>query len=278
MAGAALLGFAPIGLRLSELGPQATAFWRFVFALPLLAVLTARAPKAQRDAGLGRSRMLIAAGVCFAFDIALWHAALTMTTVANATLLSNMTPILAAAAGALWFNERIARGFLIGAPIALAGAATLSLAREGAGLGEQGFAGDLTALFSAVWYAGYLILMNRVRRVADAWTATLIMTLAATVVAAVLALTLEDALLPQTLTGWAIVIGLGIVVHVGGQGLIAMGLGQLPIAISTVLLWVQPLAAAAFAWVLFDEPLGPMALAGAAALLVGIFIVQRSRS
>jgi drug/metabolite transporter (DMT)-like permease len=66
-------------------------------------------------------------------------------------------------------------------------------------------------------------------------------------------------------------------VHTAGQGLIAYGVGQLPIAISTVLLWVQPVAAAALGWVLFGEALGPIALAGAALVLGGVWIVQRGR-
>jgi hypothetical protein len=36
--GATLLGLSPIFVRLSELGPQATNFWRFALALPILAV------------------------------------------------------------------------------------------------------------------------------------------------------------------------------------------------------------------------------------------------
>ena len=40
-AGGVGIGFAPIGLRLGleELGPQAIAFWRYVFVLPRAALL-----------------------------------------------------------------------------------------------------------------------------------------------------------------------------------------------------------------------------------------------
>jgi glucosamine-6-phosphate deaminase len=38
-AGAIAIGFAPIGLRLSAFEPQATGFWRFAFALPLIALV-----------------------------------------------------------------------------------------------------------------------------------------------------------------------------------------------------------------------------------------------
>ena len=41
LGGGIALGFAPIGLRLGldELGPQAIAFWRYLFAVPMLLIL-----------------------------------------------------------------------------------------------------------------------------------------------------------------------------------------------------------------------------------------------
>jgi drug/metabolite transporter (DMT)-like permease len=276
--GAALIGLAPIGVRLSELGPQATALWRFAFALPLLALL-----HRLEGSPLPRARlpMLLLAGLCFGADIALWHAALTLTTVLNATLISNMTPILAALAGWLLFKERIGGAFLAGAAAGLAGVLLLSYARASGAPGASGPAGlwgDLIALGSCVWYAAYLILLRRERNHASARATMLVTTFAALVFALVVTLAAGEALIPQTLNGWLVLIALGIVSQVGGQGLIAEGLGQLPISVSTVLLWVQPVAAAAFSWILFGESLGPLALAGAGLALGGVWVVQRGRS
>jgi drug/metabolite transporter (DMT)-like permease len=273
--GAAILGFAPVGMRLSELGPQATAFWRFVFALPVLLLaamlLRSRAPAAS-DA-----RLLALAGVFFALDLALWHAALGYTTVANATLYSNMTPVIAAAAGWLLFGEALGLAWFIGAGLAVAGAFAMSWSR--AQLGQGLLLGDLLGLASMVWYAGYLLAMRAVRARVSTVVAMLATTAAAMGVAALATAAMKEPFLPATLDvrPWLVFLGLGVVVHCGGQGFIAYGLGKLPIALSTVLLFVQPVAAAAFGWVLFKEPLGPAGLAGAAAILVGVFTVQGGR-
>ena len=40
--GAAIIGLAPILVRLSDAGPAATGFWRLAFAMPLLLLVTAR--------------------------------------------------------------------------------------------------------------------------------------------------------------------------------------------------------------------------------------------
>jgi drug/metabolite transporter (DMT)-like permease len=276
--GAGLLGFAPIGLRLSEVGPQATAFWRFIFALPVILALAAQTGPTERAATLRHTPALLLAGVLFGLDIAFWHASLTLTTVANATLLSNMTPILAAVAGLILFKELIGRAFWVGAPIALAGAGLLTFARSQAGQGAHGYSGEIIALVSAVWYAAYLIMVSRYRREIPVWPLMAVTTIAAAGLALAAALFTGEALWPQTGTGWAILVGLGVVVHAGGQGFIAMGLGRLPIALSTVVLWVQPVAAAGLSWALFHESLGPLALLGGGLVLGGVYIVQRARA
>lgn len=277
-AGAALLGFAPIGLRLSDVGPQATAFWRFAFALPILVALAAWERRGGASTAIpgDAKRMLLVAGVCFGMDIALWHWALTLTTVANATLFSNMTPILAAAGGWFLLKERPTLGFFLGAAVGLAGAAALSLSAAQARPGA--LTGDLIALGSALWYAGYLMIMRVARRSVSALDAMAWTTAAALGLAAVATWAAGETFLPHSAQGWAILAGLGLVVHVGGQGLIAAGLGGLPLSVSTVALWVQPVAAAALSWVLFNERLGPFALTGAALVLAGVWIVQRSRA
>ncbi len=273
--GAIIIGLAPVGMRLSELGPQATAFWRFTFALPALALLVAftrvRAP-ASRDV-----RLLVLAGACFALDMALWHAALGLTTVANATLFSNMTPVLAAAAGFILFRERIGVGWLVGATVAVVGAGLMSWSRAQGGQGA--FSGDLLGMASAVWYAAYLLVLRGVRERVSAPMAMLFTTAAAALVAAIATVVMGEPFVTPDMTtrGWLVLVVLGVFIHAGGQGLIAVGLGQLPITLSTVLLWMQPVAAAVFGWLLFNEGLGAAGVIGAAMILAGVYTVQRAR-
>lgn len=273
--GAMIIGLAPVGMRLSELGPQATAFWRFTFALPalaLLVVLTKAQAPVRRDVGL-----LVIAGACFALDMALWHAALGLTTVANATLFSNMTPVLAAAAGFILFRERIGVAWLVGASVAVIGAGLMSWSRAQGGQGT--FSGDLLGMASAVWYAAYLLVLRGVRERVSAPMTMLLTTTAAAVVAAIATVVMGEPFIAPDMSahGWLVLVILGVFIHVGGQGLIAYGLGELPITLSTVLLWMQPVAAAVFGWLLFNEGLGAAGVVGAVMILAGVYTVQRAR-
>jgi drug/metabolite transporter (DMT)-like permease len=223
----------------------------------------------------------VLAGLLFGLELSLWAAALGKTTVANATLLANMTPVFAAVFGWLVFKERLGPVVLGGGATALAGAVILALARAQAGEGpaspEQGWIGDAMGLAAALGYAGYLLIVRSLGARVGVGAVMFWATLSAAIYALALSLALGEALLPQTLRGWAILVGLGVVVQAGGQGFIAYGVGRLPIVVSTVLLWTQPVAAAVLSWILFGEELGPLALTGAALILAGLFVVQRAR-
>lgn len=279
LTGASLIGLAPIAIRLSEVGPNATNLWRFLFALPILAVWAAVSrPIPSRTQTL----WLVLAGLLFGLEISLWAVALNLTTITNATLLVNLTPVFAALFGWLWFKERLSPAILAGGAVALAGAITLALARAQTGGGpagapEHGWLGDWLSLLGALFYAGYLMIVRAMGKDVSVGAVMFWATLAAACVAAGISFALGETMLPQTWFGWALVIGLGVLVQAGGQGFIAYGVGRLPIVVSTVLLWMQPLVAAALSWMLFDEALSATALFGAALVLAGIFAVQRSR-
>jgi drug/metabolite transporter (DMT)-like permease len=280
IAGASLLGLSPIGVRLSELGPQATNLWRFLFALPLLAIW---AWSGGRTPSGPQAGWLVIAGLLFGLELSLWAQALSHTTVANATLFSNMTPIFAAAFAWFVFKERARAGVYWGGALALMGAAILAVARACAGAGpaetaEEGWFGDALGFSSALGYAGYLLIVRYLGGQVSTGTVMLIATSAAAAYALALCVALGEPLLPQTPSGWLILIGMGVVVQVGAQGLIAYGVARLPIAASTIMLWMQPVTAAIWSWLLFGESLGPMALGGAALILAGIFLVQRARA
>jgi drug/metabolite transporter (DMT)-like permease len=280
LVGATLIGLAPIAVRISEVGPLATNLWRFLFALPILALWAALARPIPTTQQTG---LLLIAGVLFGIEISLWAAALGLTTVANATLLVNLTPVFAATLGWLLLRERLGGVVLAGGATALAGAMALALARAQTAGGpmasaEAGWIGDALALTGALGYASYLLILRALGKTVSVGAVMFWATLSAAFVSLVLSLSLHETMLPRSVWGWAMLIGLGLVVHVGGQGLIAYGVARLPIVVSTVLLWMQPLVGAVLSWVMFDEALGPLAFVGAALILAGIYVVQRARS
>src|SRR6185503_5124529 len=87
----------------------------------------------------------------------------------------------------------------------------------------------------------------------------------------------HDRLWPPTRHDWLVLIALALVSHLGGQTLIAYAFGHLPASISSLNLLLQPVVAAAAAWIALHEPVTWPQAIGAAVVLVGLLIGNRSR-
>jgi drug/metabolite transporter (DMT)-like permease len=274
IAGALAISAAPILVRLSQTGPAAAGFWRLAFALPILAAAGAGSrPPSLR----GPSKAMVLAGVMFALDLGCWHYGIRYTSVANATLLPNLNPVLVTAGAWILLKERPRPIFLVGMAAAVFGAGLVALADRGHGTsGGHTELGDALSASTAVWYAFYFLAVRSAR----AKDSTLRIMIWTSLVGAPLllapAIALGERITPWGLAGWAAVCGLGLV-HVAGQGAIAWALGRAPAAPAALVILVQPIASAALAWLIFGETLTPLQAVGGAVVLAGIAIAQASR-
>ncbi len=271
VGGAIAIGLAPILVRWSEVGPNATAFWRLLLAVPALWLL-ARAAGARvlprRDGGV-----LAFAGLCFALDLCFWHASIALTTVANATLLANLTPVIVVLWCWLARRQRPTGSFAAGALLALAGAAGLSLA--GQSLEGSDLLGDVYGVLTACAYAGYLLAVERARGSAAGLTVMLASTTVAALITGGVALATGEVFWPGSGRGWLVLAGLALLVHVVGQGGIVWAVGQLPAALSSVVILIQPVVAAVLGWWWLGERLGPLAILSGGLVLAGVLLARR---
>lgn len=277
--GAVFIGFAPIWVRWSEVGPIATAAHRLSLAVPFLGIWALR-ERVRQDA---TRRLLllrpdiagwiIAAGIFFALDLAVWHLSIRFTTVANATLLGNLAPIFVAI-GAWWFlGESIGKTFLLGMTIALAGAWLLT--RANLRLDPGRLRGDVLGVSTALFYGGYQLCVARLRR--DLPSARLLFwsSMVAIPFLWIAALISGEVLIPLSLRGWGVLLGLALTAQVAGQGLITYGFAHLPAGLSSLTLLVQPLVAAIAGSMLLNETFGGSQWLGGLVLLSGIYLSRR---
>ncbi len=277
LAGAVLIGASPIFVRLSELGPMATAFYRPFLAIPVLALWMALDrggnSATRRPAGVGDFLRLLLAGAFFAGDLAFWHLSILNTSIANATLFANFAPIFVTLGGWLLFRHRVTRLYLAGMALALLGAA--ALAGGSLALKPQNLLGDGYGLITAMFLAGYILSVSRLRA---SFPAATIMTWSSIGTAGVLlpvAWLSGEELVAVTLAGWAILLGLALLSHAAGQGLIAYALAHLTPGFTSVGLLLEPVAAAALGWLILAEAITPWQAAGGAVILWGIVLARR---
>jgi drug/metabolite transporter (DMT)-like permease len=277
VVGGVLLGCSPILVRVSELGPIATAFWRLALALiPLTLLFARRGAGGARLPATARQHLTAALpGIFLAGDLAAWHTSLHMTSVTNSTLLANMAPIFVTVASWLFLRQRISGSFVAALALSIAGVVVLNGASFSVGGGSH-VRGDAVAVGAACFYAGYFIFLARARSVYSTLVVMLWSTVAATICVLPLALLAERVFLPHTLGGWAVLFGLGWLVHAGGQGLIAFSLAWLPATFSSLTLLIQPVVAAGLAWIVLGEPLRMPQVIGGSIVIAGILLARRS--
>ena len=277
--GGLFLGCSPILVRVSHVGPIATAFWRLALAFPPLLALFSHASRSGQAGRLpstaGDHLTAALPGIFLAGDLATWHISLHLTSVANSTLLANMAPILVTLASWLFLRQRISRAFVMGLVLSIAGVIVLNGGRLSFA-GNSHVRGDAVALCAACFYAGYFLMLSRARSRFSTAVVMLWSTASAAICILPLALVFEPAFVPHVLAGWLILAGLGWLVHAGGQGLIAFSLAWLPATFSSLTLLIQPVVATVLARLLLGEPIGAPQIAGGTIVLAGIMLARRT--
>lgn len=275
LAGGAAIGFSPIFVRLADVGPMQSAFWRVALAVPFLAAWAGWSLHRERTNGAPRMSYapVLAAGAFFAADLAFWHLAIFYTTVANATLLSNFAPVIVTLGGWLLFGQRVTRLFLVALAVSLAGAALLVGSNFGGT--ESRLVGDAFGAVTAVFYGAYMLAIWRSRGSGGTAAVMLLSSAVTAVLLLPLALGWGGAVLAQSPRGWLILLALAVIPQVLGQSLIAYAMAHLPASLSALSLLVQPVCAAIYAWLILGEGMVTMQIAGGTIVLAGIYLARR---
>ncbi len=270
--GAVGIGFAPILVRFSEVGPSATACYRLLLALPFFWVWMQTEPSETVKRPTGWA--LIVSGMFFAADLAVWHWSIQLTSVANATLLANFAPVFVVLGSWLLWGQRCSRSFFGAVVLVLVGACLLvSASLE---IDAQHIWGDALGVLTAVFYAGYMMSVARLRLQFSTVVVSLWTSLVGGVLLLLIALLSGEQLFPSTLQGCLVLIALALISQVLGQSLIIYALAHLPTAFSSLSLLLQPLVAALLAWGVFKEALGLWQGVGGMIVLLGIVWARRT--
>ena len=272
IAGTAIISWSGVIARFLDVGPLAGAAWRMALAVPVLAVWSRiGAERRAIPQDIGRYALpLILAGFAFALDVGSFHISLTGTSVANASFIGNVAPVLAVLGGALFFRERPTARVWPALALALLGSWVMAGMAAPARIGY----GDAFALSAATAYASYLLFIKRARKGLDGATATLLPAGVSAGALAVAAWLHGEKMIPTSPLGWAVVILLGVVSHALGQGLTSIAVGRAPVALVALVILAQPPVSALNAWLVLHEAMSPMQMAGGAIILAAVVLAR----
>ena len=272
LTGSAALAFGPWLVRLADVPPVTSAFWRLALAVPalgLLAVIARRRDDAPGPAVPARAVLAVVAlaGVFFAIDLALWHLGIKRTTLANATLMGNSASFILPAYG--FIVARAWPGRAAAAALLCAATGIVLLLGRSADVSATHLTGDLLCLGAGAFYALYFIAVDRVR--AGVKPMTLLAVATAVGAAALLPVVLGGTLVPHD---WTPLILLALGSQVIGQGLIIFAAGYLPPLVIGLTLLVQPAISAVIGSLRFGEALAPIDLGGMALVALALVLVR----
>jgi drug/metabolite transporter (DMT)-like permease len=271
--GAFAMGASPIFVRLADVGPFASAFWRCALALPFLAIWALSEPRETRVM-FSTDRAVVLSGLFFAGDLFFWHLSILATTVANATFIATMAPVWVAFGAWVVFREKISRGNFLGLALCLIGGA--ALIGQSYSFAPERLVGDGYALVTSVFFGLYMLAISNARTRLKIGAGSLaFMSAAITCVCLFIAATLlETNFMPRSLNGWITLLTLALISQVLGQGLLAVALGKLPATFSSLVIFLEAVGAAALGWLVLSEKLGPVQMLGGALILLGIWVAR----
>ena len=163
--GAMLLSFAPLLYIQSDTSPLTGAFFRMLYALPILIFLVWYLN--QDDQRERKDRMLaFSAGLLLAIDFAGYHSAIDYIGSGIATLIGNSQVIIVTLVSWWLLGERPNRMILLALPMVMLGLLFISGIWDDEPYGDDPIKGVVGGLVAAIFYSAFLILYrfsNRIR-------------------------------------------------------------------------------------------------------------------
>jgi drug/metabolite transporter (DMT)-like permease len=263
-------GFASPLVKYASLSGPAMGFYRlWLGAAVLLLVLRLGRWRVTRET----LRWAAPAGVVFGGNLLLFVVSVKMTTVANATLIGALQPAIVLLVASRWFGETVSRRDVACVALAIAGVAVVIVGSAGAP--EWNPAGDALAMLSVLMFTAYFLVSKQARLTVGTLEYMTVVHLTAAVAVTPFALARPADLVSFDAVDILIVLFFAFISGTAGQMVIGWAHRYVDVTLSSLMMLAVPVVAAATAWAMLGEALGPVQIAGSAVTLVAIGAMVR---
>jgi drug/metabolite transporter (DMT)-like permease len=269
--GALVIAFSAILVRLAEVSPSTAAFFRCLYALPVLGLLAWMERKrygtrSRRDRLLGYG-----AGVFLAVDLTVWHHSIEAVGAGLATVLGNIQVVFVGLLAWAALGERPGNRELASIPVVFLGVVLISGVIGAGAYGDDPVLGVVYGLLTALTYGLFILILRQgnsdLRRPAGPLFDA---TLTAALVSALGGVAVGDIEWVPGPESQAWLVLLAMSSQVLGWLLISISLPRLPAVVTSILLMLQPVGAVILGTVLLSEAPSAVQLAGVAVVLGGV--------
>lgn len=266
-------GVGPIFNKAVSVGTPSIVFYRMLLGVPMMigmAYLT--------GGGLTRDLMRRTAlpGLLFAFSFLTGFASLRMTSIANATLITTLQPVLILFVAPKMFGEKIRLKQLGLSAVSMAGVLTVVLAA--ASTSGAHLSGDLLAVLNVVIWTGYFVLAKK-RRIdgVHSWSFLAAIFVWSSLVILPYGLVVSTDLGEVTRFDWVMLVGMSVIPGIVGHGLMTWSQSHLDVTLASILGLLSPVISTGLAWLIFSQSLTALQMLGAAVVLVSLAMLVREQ-
>jgi drug/metabolite transporter (DMT)-like permease len=267
--GVLIISSSAILVRLSGVSADTSAFFRTLYAIPVLSILWLAFGSRGRSSRLQLLALL--GGVFLGLDLAIWHRTIHWIGAGLATVLGNTQVIFVGIAAWLFHKERPRKAVLIGAPVAFVGMVLVSGLGRPDAYGDRPLLGTFFGLLTGLTYAMFLVVFRRSTGEGETpFTAFFVCTIGAAMATGAVGGIGGELELSWSWPahGWLITLAMGS--QVAGWLLIAYALPRLPAIETSILLLIQPMATVLWGYLLFAEDLSDIQWLGVILVLAGV--------
>lgn len=277
LIGAAIIGTNALMVKMADMPPTTSAFWRMTFSSVILGVALI-AQGGWKQMSLRAWAWGIVPGVAFAMDLWMWHRSIHIVGPGISTLLANTQVFFTAVASVVFFKDRLDWRYASGVLLAFFGL-WLLLGGGWSSLPENYHWGVFLGLATGLAYAVYNVGIKKTQQISEAGHLQIsdmqilfVAAVVSSVLLGIMALAGGERFAFPSSKSFAYILALAVFGHCLAWVLISRAMRLLPIAVLGLLLLFQPIVAYMLDVILFQIETSPRQWAGLAVTLVGIFI------
>lgn len=266
-------GVGPIFNKAVSVGTPSIVFYRMLLGVPMMVAMAY-----LTGGGLTRDLMRRTAlpGVLFAFSFLSGFASLRMTSIANATLITTLQPVLILFVAPKMFGEKIRLKQLGLSSVSMVGVLTVVLAA--ASTSGAHISGDLLAVLNVVIWTGYFVLAKK-RRVdgMHSWSFLAAIFIWSSFVILPYGLIVSNDLGKVTQFDWVMLVGMSVIPGIVGHGLMTWSQSHLDVTLASILGLLSPVVSTGLAWIIFSQSLTGLQMLGAVVVLGSLTLLVREQ-
>ena len=271
--GALVIAFSGILVRLAEVSPSTAAFFRCLYALPLLALFALQERGRFGDRSWRDRRLAWVAGLFFAADLTFWHHSIAAVGAGLATVLGNTQVVFVGLLAWAALGERPENRSLVAIPVVFLGVTLISGVIGSGAYGDDPALGVVYGLLTGITYALFLLILRQgntdERRPAGPLFDA---TASAAVFSALGGIAVGDIDWVPGPESQAWLVLLALSSQVLGWLLISVSLPRLPAVLTSIVLMLQPVSTVFLGAVLLSEAPSAVQLAGVAIVIAGVAV------